>query len=411
MRKHFIFLLFLCLLCLSGCQTSNLPPPTDQDTADREFSDSFDAIGYDTESGIWFSDSILSYFDSGGYLYFYDDASRQVIRLCGKTNCSHDSPNCDAYFGDYIHAPTIQSYAGSVYLWRSVNIAGSGVTDELVCADPDGSGHKDLGQLITRDFPSFVSESVIYDGFLYFCCYSPNGDGYFKYRLYRQPLKASQEAELLFATSAETHENHIQNLHLTGRTCWFTDICFSDDSYQTNLWSVNIDTSEKKNILSAVNRNISYAVLGDDVYYTTYNTPYNIEFTPVYKRNVNTGEESLFLSQGGRLTWDGDYFYISTFQDGKAGGDILVVNSDGQILQTIDLSTIRNTIPDPHVMVLAHHIFVESGLSEDGGSDVLKKTWFIAAKDDLLNQNPDAWSVFTREHSRNDYGEVSGTPS
>ena len=105
------------MLSLVACGQSgnSLTGVSGTKTAAEDFSDSIAVPGDDGEAGFYFYDPGMM--EDGAFLYYYDDATGEAIKLCGKATCKHNDASCNAYFGEYICPYTIQYYDDRIYLW------------------------------------------------------------------------------------------------------------------------------------------------------------------------------------------------------------------------------------------------------------------------------------------------------
>ncbi|MCR5636250.1 MAG: hypothetical protein K6F76_03600 [Clostridiales bacterium] len=75
-------------------------------------------------------------------LYYFDKATKKVVPVCNRPECSHDSTDCNAYIGEIQHYPGLWYYDGKLYvLGYKSGIMG------LYTVSKDGSEHSRLCDL------------------------------------------------------------------------------------------------------------------------------------------------------------------------------------------------------------------------------------------------------------------------
>ena len=101
-----------CMIPRSKAEKSSIPEVRNEDI--RQFAREASAFGDDTENGMYFSD--WSYPRENGYefLYYFDNNSKQAVKLCSKPNCTHSGPDCDACF-QIISINSIQYYDNRIF--------------------------------------------------------------------------------------------------------------------------------------------------------------------------------------------------------------------------------------------------------------------------------------------------------
>ena len=82
-------------------------------------------------SGIYFMQEALEGFDT--YIWYVDHGSNQMIKLCGRADCMHDSPDCNAYVYD---GRFLSYYGGYLY---AVSGGGSDRECKLIRMNVDGT--------------------------------------------------------------------------------------------------------------------------------------------------------------------------------------------------------------------------------------------------------------------------------
>ena len=79
------------------------------------------------------------------YILYADHGSDTFIKLCGRSDCSHSSPDCNAYV---YNGAKLTYYGGYLYV-----VSGDAYGDRLIRMDPDGGNH-----LTVMEFQEFAHE-------------------------------------------------------------------------------------------------------------------------------------------------------------------------------------------------------------------------------------------------------------
>ena len=111
------------------------------------------------------------------YIMYVDDGSDQVIKLCGRADCTHENTDCNAY----IKSGSDLSYYGG-HLYVVTGEGGNSDQCELIRMQPDGSGREvlmDLTAFAKENGGSYIHCDMITNGFCYLSVYGwkKNEDG------------------------------------------------------------------------------------------------------------------------------------------------------------------------------------------------------------------------------------------
>lgn len=118
-----------------------------------------------SDSGVYF---IPENGQTETYIYYMDNASDSLIKLCGRVDCNHNSSDCNAYIYD---GGAMTYYRGYLYV-LSGEISESQC--ELIRLEPDGSRHTvelDLLDFAIKHDGAFVKDVLLTDGYLTFGVY------------------------------------------------------------------------------------------------------------------------------------------------------------------------------------------------------------------------------------------------
>lgn len=115
-----------------------------------------------SDSGVYF---IPDNGQTETYIYYMDNASDSLIKLCGRADCNHSSSDCNAYIYD---GGAMTYYRGYLYVLSGEM---SESQCELIRLEPDGSGHTvelDLLDFAIKHDGAFVDGVLLTDGYLVF---------------------------------------------------------------------------------------------------------------------------------------------------------------------------------------------------------------------------------------------------
>lgn len=268
MKLYKIIVMFLILsLCLTGCQKRsevlNEPEPSAtydwmagvSPVANRRMGvvrGGLNLFSYAVSpSGIYFIPRASGNGESGSedpsatYILYADHGSNRLNKLCGRTDCSHNASDCNAYlyYGSDIHY-----HQGNLYA-----VSGEGSLSEeckLIRMAPDGSQHKavfDLLEYTKKQGGDYVYCDKMINGYCIFSIYrwEDADDGSYtgvwmkeyKYKLdgsMKEPTALEnvgsplyQCGDLLLALSGEAKNGQEIN------TCWSLDLETETQTYLT----------------------------------------------------------------------------------------------------------------------------------------------------------------------------------
>lgn len=110
-------------------------------------------VACESEKGYYFKT------DRSSFLYFYDKESEVVGKLCGRLECSHDSPSCNAYIFDRCG---ICYYENKIY-FRELD---EKLRPILYAMDPDGTNLHKI-QILKSDLDGTNPMMRIHRGYIY----------------------------------------------------------------------------------------------------------------------------------------------------------------------------------------------------------------------------------------------------
>lgn len=224
-------------------------------------------------------------------LTFYDNATRQEVVVCSKSNCGHSAEGCDAYFDNESYPiPNLCYYNGYLYMpvldegyWYMEEISLDGSTRNKSCKlyklfeetaiEADGS------ESVTMRCPPMC----VHRGYVYFPDYYP---GTQKSSLYRAELGSDEGAEIIY--SLEGNNPGLFGVQPYGRYVLFQMGEFSSDyiDYEGSTYAYDTETGE----ISRIGENVinAYTVANNCLYYADLERD-------LYCKNLETGETELFF--------------------------------------------------------------------------------------------------------------------
>lgn len=298
----FLSMIFLLTAC-SSADKSTAENIQGSDPADGEYQSDFqNGLVAGSPEGYYFFH--LSDID---YMYFFDRNTKQVVPLCGKADCSHDSSDCDAYFPAEIFRTRDIKYSGGYLYMLGLSEANA---DEwaLYRISRDGSSREKVMKLCTAaswdsqylasDIPCFMLQ----DGYIYYSHSDTDNAPEFTATMYRAPLKGNMEPEILWEGNG--YNNSIRYIKAIGNKVYFEVSAYEDADYTKKCWELfcyDRETGKTESVLDGKdvgaileNRTIVY---GDG------------SGTVVY--DMDTGEETRVLDTFcAPIHFDGTYLYF-----------------------------------------------------------------------------------------------------
>lgn len=193
MRIRTLGILLLALLLLTGCQREDVKISETEPTAVYDWMAGESPVpnrrigvrraGLHWEdnravspTGVYFCPNVVVEHDEGysertddTYILYADHGRDAVYKLCGRSDCTHDNADCNAYLYD---GSDLTYYQGHLYA-----VTGEGPwKDEckLVRMEPDGSGHVDVFDFLAfakEQGGEFVQCQITTDGYCVFSVY------------------------------------------------------------------------------------------------------------------------------------------------------------------------------------------------------------------------------------------------
>lgn len=307
------------------------------DTANKVYtSDGIYSIDYSEETEI---DNILT---------FYDYQTKQVVPVCNKANCSHNTKDCNAVFSDsrYPSLINISYYNENLYVMAQndgylclerISLDGSSrnVSCEFARVETDVDEDEDGMKTTSTYYPNWI----IHRGYAYYATSYP-GSG--KAELMRVKLDSEEKAEVLYSMEGEYPE--LYRVRGYGNGIYFQMGNYTDDSMtdiDAALYVYNVDTGKISEVASDV---IKYYTIGENVVF------YFDEDDNITKYDVLTKKRKVFCetekgdygSQYTLFIKNDKFYYIYSNYD-KDMNEIVheyEYSFDGQMLATYEVDDI-----------------------------------------------------------------------
>ena len=372
-RKYVLFMfLLMVMLCITGCGNHTDTNGTesennkDSDSTTNGDTDITDCIGIDTgtynsetdaqsfylwgdmaktKNGFYFFDSTM--------LMFFDLASKQLVPVCNKPNCEHDSiasEGCNAIFSEYNitydHMSGVRYYDGYLYI--------TGCDEEgydcLYRIAQDGSTREKYMKLYRSGRMSTETESYrrapsfwIHRGYVYYI------NEMEETQVIRRMELGKDKAEVVYEAQGERAT--IYRMKAYGDYLVFQTGNFAEDmiNIEARICAYNIKTGEIGTIVNDVYN--EYHIYDGKVYYTTA--------TEIRCYDMDSKEdEAIIEGNNGYYEFCLDDTYIYTFED---GGTLRVYNHGGAIKCTVADKKVRN-------LYYVHDGYLLSDISASGAA-------------------------------------------
>lgn len=269
------------------------------------------------------------YFFDNRTIMFYDFASKQVVPLCNRPNCTHDvmnSPDCNAILNENDNIAmnydtlTIQFYKGNLYI-SGCDKEGY---DSIYKISQDGSTREQYMKLYRSGMTQTVNESYrrsptfcIHRGYVYYI------NEMEETQTIRRMEMGKDDTEIVYEPQGERAT--VYRMKAYGDYLVFQTGNFAEDMINIDgrICAYNIKTSEIGTIVNDVYN--EYHVFNGKVYYTTA--------TEIRCYDMETKEDvAVIKGNADYYTFCIDEDYIYTFQD---GGTLRVYSHDGTLKCTV----------------------------------------------------------------------------
>lgn len=367
-------------------------------------SDANDVQSYWSSSGHSFAKGEDGYYfltETGRYLMYFDENSKEIIPVCGKADCEHNSMTCNAYLGNAQFLPdSIYFYKGNVYL-----IAYHDGKSYLTQVNADGSGRKEIAELLPSDGGSSI-RLVFHDDEVYVY------DRWGNYSYDNEINQVIKRVSLTDGTGKNVYEYKAKAASIdNGKT-------FGDKLF----FMIKENSRDEKTSILTVKSNGLYTydyktketglVLDDNIFDYYVDTENNFLYYFVtgeglYKMDMKTRDKSMIFEATEKmgmcnLSYDGKYLYLDNFVYCSSLADskeyqykkCVVLDSSGKVINTIDC---KNYL----IMYYGDENFMFALRPGEGAMNGLVyidkknietvKEWTLVSKNeiDLLNSNKD----------------------
>lgn len=267
-------------------------------------------------------------------LCYYDIASNQLVPLCSKPDCEHDTTTCNSYFSG-IALGKIMPYDNKLYIAALDN------RNALVLyqIDKDGENRKEICILYQGGYDADLGAYInICGGYVYYSMIEFGDSGENTSKLYRKKIADNSKEEFLYENQEDISCSFLSLMHEFNGILYFTDIyTLKSDTMKTygKLYAYNL----KSNKLSVESDDISrnFFIHDNKVYYQNLGeTIKTYDLTTKEKKEFCT-----YDSTNPRLdiSFDGQYVYadniISCQGNDYSSRKITVYDLNGKIVDEI----------------------------------------------------------------------------
>lgn len=276
---------------------------------------------------------------SGWFLTYTEYGSSQPVLVCGKADCNHRNPNCNAYFEQSTYPPITPNYLwyydGNLYVFcvqkdyyaiEKVSMDGSSrsLSCKLFRTSIETETDEDGVISTSIDYP----QVVLHCGYIYFLIGNEEDEGCC---LYRVKLDSSEEAELLCTQGGEYPAFY--RLKAYGDYVFFQKGNYLDEDLvglDVDLCAWDIKHETVVEVASDIVRN--YTVGTDCIYY------FDLEnLDSVMKYDLNTKQRQLLFDSKGEAADPEDYLFE---KNGKlyysSGNEQYVFDQSGKQTETFE---------------------------------------------------------------------------
>lgn len=343
-NSRFILLFIIVILCTAGCGSNKdkndgtvVNNGVASNNGDISKTICIDTGKYNAETDaqsffIWGSVAQTKngfYFFDNCTIMFYDFASKQVVPLCNRPNCTHDvinSPDCNAILNENDNIAmnydtlAIQFYQGNLYI-SGCDKEGY---DSIYKISQDGSTREQYMKLYRSGMTQTVNESYrrsptfcIHRGYVYYI------NEMEETQTIRRMEMGKDDTEIVYEPKGERAT--VYRMKAYGDYLVFQTGNFAEDMINIDgrICAYNIKTGEIGTIINNVYN--EYHVFNGKVYYTTA--------TEIRCYDMETKEDvAVIKGNADYYTFCIDEDYIYTFQD---GGTLRVYSHDGTLKCTV----------------------------------------------------------------------------
>ena len=297
----------------------------------------------------------------GKMIYYYDINTQEVTPLCSKTNCSHISETCEAYFKNVPNEGFVY-YNNHLYM-RTYDI-NAGIS--LVSYDKNGGNRKEESVICDNpEYQPFVGNNndvcILNDNVYSWARrnITVNGDAGYEIVLYKTDIKTGETETILNIDETLTQYNNTENYNcdlqvandeLYIKLCNYDD---KEDMFTFILYKLDEQTGKPVELLRTMaprdcnNRSEgdSYAYMkgfaidgsGNVFFVDELSGEQLIKKAKLCKYNINTGEVKDVYDIGNLISYcvmcDNDRIYLET-QVGNSASKLIILDKDGNNIYT-----------------------------------------------------------------------------
>lgn len=303
------------------------------------------------------------YFEHQSLVYYMEKATGAVTILCGKPECSHNTPDCNAY----VHSTFLTYYDGKIYYTNDDYVYDNGsYVDKglrLYSMELDGTSHdvvQELEFVPSGNTSNYVTEPIIHRGMVYF---------EYSGQLYAAPLGSDiEDAVLIYGEAQANNGSGIFNTYGLHYELWADgdNIYFmaknaqqSDGTYKDILFCYNPLAAEIKEVWKVPDQAevgiwdatgvsvtqwyilggyIYFYLSGNGIWYTELSTGQTSKLA-----DVNLSSSIASFSEEYIAVMSKNISGVDAMNNGSAlsGGDTLYIyNYNGELVKEISLQKI-----------------------------------------------------------------------
>ena len=343
-RKLFRFSVALLVLCATLLSCANSKEPTDNKSGSCVDTEGQYVSGQrqgNLSQSLRFGNKIYEYTDDGIYyfqqtdgikfthndeilylpcdvLYFSEHGTDTMIRLCGRPDCTHDSPECNAVFQEL--NCSVSSYGGHIYV--AGILPGTQSLFNVYRLNPDGSNRLkvlDGAEINTKGYQvcsvvNIVNGVLVFDP-TYIDSNGNNQVDYFYYKLDGSMKKPEQINDLIWRQDGDTllmtEINGLDDKSVSYMCSWDPDTNTTKQLYEvTGIMSkATSPVYYSENSCYYIRDGMIYSGTAKDeeaLFYTGYDGEVRAKFFPYCVVVIIEDEDSPVLSKLVFFDWEGN---------------------------------------------------------------------------------------------------------
>jgi hypothetical protein len=284
--------------------------------------------------------------NTGSYIMYFDIESNEVIPVCAKADCAHNTESCNAYVGDEKKVSGIYYYQGYLYYMPVKN--GMAVLTRM---DASGGDRKEIAELIPNEGNNNFIQLMFHGDcvYVYDCLSHIHSNEEYTEHIWEVSLNDGSKRSIYEITGVNLTVKNVKSfgdkLFFMVQQSWEEK---KDDeigiacakSLGVFAYDYNTDTVET---ISENNINDYYIVPEENRFY------YFVTGSGLYVSDLSAGAEKLLMKSTDtmdmcNLSYDGKYLYVTnakwmsylTFVLDRDETKCMVMTLDGEIVNEIE---------------------------------------------------------------------------